>query len=100
MKTTFKCPNCKNKQHLKNLFLMNRDSSWRCHKCNTLIKPKNLSSNSNIIGFLSVVFPSYFSIFILKYKLLPSLLVGLLFGLLTYILSLVYFYKNCQLEEI
>jgi len=78
---------------------MSKVSTWRCEKCNTLIGPKGLTNTSNIIGFIAVVIPSYFSIYILRNKLLPSLLIGLSFGILTYLIYVLNFYLTVKFEE-
>lgn len=100
MKNSFTCPHCLHKQPIKKLFFMSNLSEWRCQSCNTLLKPKKLTNKALIFGFLSVIIPAYFCIFYLEYTLMPSLLVGLIFGIIAYIISLIYFYYNTEFEEI
>lgn len=100
MSQNFSCPNCKKQQKLKHLILMSSQSTWICDYCSTLIKPVELSVISNIIGFLSVVIPAYFCLFILKYSIGKTILISLLIAVSTYLISLVYYYYTTKLEEV
>lgn len=104
MKNNFSCPNCQSKQRIKHLFFFTNSTTWHCHQCNTVLKPKKLSSYAIfLISFLPgvlVIVPSFYTIYILKYKLIKALLVGLLFGILAYILAILYYYFNVKLEEV
>jgi len=99
MKKTFTCPVCGEKQPTKKIFFLSNLSKWECKNCKSIIKPKSLSNKAWIFGFLSFVLPAYYSIFILKKELLESMSLGLLFGIIAYLISLVYFYKTIEFEE-
>lgn len=100
MNNKFACPKCGSKQHLKHLFFMSNTSIWHCHKCDILIKPEKMSLISNYIGFFAAVVPTYYCMFVLKFCISTVMMIGLLFGLLTYILSLIYYYMRIKLEEV
>lgn len=99
MKKPYTCPTCGKKQPIKKIFFLSNLSKWECQNCKSIIKPKNLSNKAWIFGFLSFVLPAYYSIFILKKELLASMSLGLLFGVIVYLISLVYFYKITEFEE-
>ena len=96
----FTCLNCGTKQYLRHLLFMSNASTWHCHKCNILLKPEKMSLASTYIGFFAVVIPTYYCMFILKYRIGIVMAIGLLFGILAYLLSLVYYYVRIRLEEV
>ncbi len=100
MKNNFSCPNCHSKQKLKYLYFMSNSSVWHCHKCNSVLKPEKMSTHTVQIGFLSVVIPSFYCMIVLKYKLFKTLFIGLMFGILAYVLVLFYYYYTVKLEEV
>ena len=81
---------------------MTNNSTWNCHKCKTKLRPEKKSNFAIIIGFLGGLvggLPAYYCIFILKYNLIKSLFIGLLFGLLLYIGIIVYYFINLDLKK-
>jgi transposase-like protein len=100
MKNNFSCPNCHSQQKLKHIYFMSNNSVWHCHKCNSVLKPEIMSTYTVQIGFLSVVIPSYYCMLVLKYKLFKTLFIGLMFGVLAYVLILFYYYYTVKLEEV
>lgn len=79
---------------------MSMYSSWRCHKCNAQLKPKNISGISNYIGAIGVIIPGYILLFYFKISFLLTMAILTSIGVLLYLVSLVYFYKTTLLEEV
>lgn len=96
----FSCSNCKKKQPFKRIYLMSKISTWRCYNCDVLLKPQNLTGASNTLGFISYVVPGYLGLYYFKIGFLNSMLVGLVCGIVFYILSLFYYYKRTILKEV
>lgn len=102
MRNHFTCSNCQSKQKIKHLLFVTNYSNWNCHKCKTKLKPERKTNFAIIIGFLGGLvgaIPAYYSIFILKYSLIKSLFIGLLFGFFLYIGIIIYYYYNLDLKE-
>src|SRR5690606_18217516 len=95
----FTCPRCNTKQKVKHLYWMSMHSSWRCHKCNAVLKPKNITGMSNYVGIFVVVIPAYILLFFFKSSFLKTIVIVSILGLLFYIFSLFYFYITIVLEE-
>ena len=100
MKNSYSCPRCHSKQKIKHLFLMSNNTTWHCDNCNTLLKPEKMTNLTFIGGFLSTVIPACYSIIFLKNKLSKSLFIGLICGLIGYLIIILYYYFNIKLEEV
>lgn len=95
----FICPRCYASQELKHLYFMSMNSTWRCPRCNILLKPKNLTGMSNYIGMVIVVIPANILLFFFKLSFLKTITIVCILGIFFYLFSLLYFYKTTIFEE-
>lgn len=96
----FSCPNCSSKQKIKILFFANNNTSWRCHKCNTLLKFEKFNNSAFMFGFLSTAVPAYIALNILYFEIFNSLFIGFIFGLVYYLIVVLYYYYNKKVVEV
>jgi len=103
MKNNFICPNCQSKQKLKHLIFLSNNSTWHCHKCNSSLKPQRKPLAGVLIGLFAGLFgamPTYYSMFILNFKLITSLSIGILMGVFTYFIVLWYYHYSVIFEKV
>lgn len=99
MSDNFSCPYCGKKQNFKRLVTLSNASRWHCPHCNTLLKARQMSPYSTVVGFLSTAVPSYYLLFVKHVSFGVGMGVGALCGVVCYLLFLLYFYFTVKLEE-
>ena len=95
----FSCPNCNNKLQLKNIWFLSNKTVIICNNCNSNLMPVKMSEYYFIISFLTTALPGFF---FAKYyhSLFRGLLIGFFFGLITYLISIIYTYFTVRFEKI
>jgi len=97
MSLGFQFPSCGEKQRLSKVFLMSNTSHWECHNCQTEIRPEKLSTITVALGAFSSAVPAMIALHIYEKPIGFSLGIRLLTGVITYLGTIVYYYKITRL---
>ncbi|CAM4277612.1 DUF983 domain-containing protein [Aquirufa beregesia] len=98
MKSKFNCPHCQKPQNLKYLLYIHKVIKWECPNCNKEITPKKLSAVASILIGISFYITCYVPLIIFKWNITNSILLGVISGLFTYFMTLVFYYFTKEIE--
>jgi DNA-directed RNA polymerase subunit RPC12/RpoP len=95
----FVCAKCGMKLPVKRLFSLNNFSKIECPHCGTINSPDIVGPWTFVTAFLAVVASAKTSL-IIKDNILIALSIGLLFGVIAYLLIALYIYKTIKFHKV
>lgn len=98
MKSKFNCPNCHKAQNLKYLFLVHKSLKWKCPHCKIEITPKKASPILSVLIAISFYVTCFIPLIILRWNIVNSILLGVISGLFTYLITLVFYLFTKEIE--